>query len=143
MMYLLDTNVISELRKQGSGKADATVVAWVKSIPVDALYVSVISVMELEMGVLSIQRKDSQQGNALRRWLDTQVIPAFDGRILPVDISVAQCCASLHIPDPRSERDALIAATAIVHGMTVVTRNLADFEPTGAKLLNPWLGKPV
>ncbi len=138
MMYLLDTDVISELRKQSTGKADAKVVAWAKSIPADTMYLSVITLMELEMGVLSIQRKDSQQGNALRLWLDTQVIPAFDGRTLPIDIPIARCCAGLHIPDPRSERDALIAATAIVHGMTVVTRNVADFEATGVKLLNPW-----
>lgn len=139
MMYLLDTNVISELRKQTSGKAEKNVVAWAKSVPADSLYLSVITIMELELGVLSIQRKDSQQGNLLRLWLDTQVIPAFSGRTIAIDIPIAQCCAGLHIPDPRSERDALIAATAIVNGMTVVTRNLADFEPTGVKILNPWL----
>mgnify|MGYP001205400107 FL=1 len=139
MMYLLDTNVISELRKQTSGKADKNVVAWAKSIPADNLYLSVITLMELEMGVLSIQRKDTQQGNLLRMWLDSQVIPAFNNRLLAIDGPIAQCCASLHIPDPRSERDALIAATALVNGMTVVTRNLADFESTGVKLLNPWL----
>lgn len=139
MMYLLDTNVVSELRKQTSGKANEKVVAWAKSVSADTLYLSVISLMELEMGVLSIQRKDIKQGNLLRTWLDAQVIPAFSGRTISIDTPIAQCCASLHIPDPRSERDALIAATAIVHGMTVVTRNLADFESTGVKLLNPWL----
>ena len=139
MMYLLDTNVVSELRKQTSGKANENVVAWAKSVSADTLYLSVISLMELEMGVLSIQRKDIQQGNLLRIWLDSQVIPAFNGRTISIDAPIAQCCAGLHIPDPRSERDALIAATAIVHGMTVVTRNLADFESTGVKLLNPWL----
>jgi len=138
MKYLLDTNVISELRKQTSGKADKKVVAWAKSVPADSLYLSVITIMELEMGVLSIQRKDSRQGNLLRLWLDTQVIPSFSGRTISIDAPIAQCCAGLHIPDPRSERDALIAATAIVSGMTVVTRNLADFELTGVKLLNPW-----
>jgi hypothetical protein len=139
MMYLLDTNVVSELRKQTSGKADEKVVAWAKSVPADSLYLSVITIMELEMGVLAIQRKDVRQGNLLRLWLDTQVIPAFSNRTIAIDVAIAQCCASLHIPDPRSERDALIAATAIVNGMTVVTRNLIDFEPTGVKLLNPWL----
>ncbi len=139
MMYLLDTNVISELRKQTSGKADMNVVTWAKSVPADSLYLSVITLMELEMGVLSIQRKDTQQGNLLRMWLDSQVIPAFANRTIPIDVPTAQCCAALHIPDPRSERDALIAATAIDNGMTVVTRNLADFESTGVKLLNPWL----
>lgn len=139
MMYLLDTNVISELRKQGSGKADKNVVAWAKSVSADSLYLSVITIMELELGVLSIQRKDPHQGNLLRLWLDSQVIPAFSNRTLAIDVPIAQCCASLHIPDPRSERDALIAATAIVNGMTVVTRNFADFEPTGVKIVNPWL----
>ncbi len=139
MMYLLDTSVVSELRKQTSGKADTNVVAWAKSVPADSLYLSVITIMELEMGALSIQRKDSRQGNLLRLWLDTQVIPSFSGRTISIDVPIAQCCAGLHIPDPRSERDALIAATAIVNGMTVVTRNSPDFEPTGVKLLNPWL----
>lgn len=139
MMYLLDTNVISELRKQTSGKADAKVVTWARSIPADTLYLSVITVMELEMGVLAIQRKDPKQGNLLRQWLDNHVIPTFNGRTISIDIPIAQCCAGLHIPDPRSERDALIAATAIVNGMTVVTRNLGDFEATGVKLLNPWV----
>ncbi len=139
MMYLLDTNVISELRKQTSGKADAKVVTWARSIPADTLYMSVITVMELEMGVLAIQRKDPKQGSLLRQWLDNHVIPVFNGRTLSIDIPIAQCCAGLHIPDPRSERDALIAATAIVKGMTVVTRNLGDFEATGVKLLNPWV----
>lgn len=139
MMYLLDTNVISELRKQTSGKADKNVVAWARSVPADSLYISVITLMELEMGVLSIQRKDPQQGNILRLWLDSQVIPAFSNRLLAIDVPIAQCCASLHIPDPRSERDALIAATGVVNGLTVVTRNLADFEPTGVKTFNPWL----
>lgn len=138
MKYLLDTNVVSELRKQSAGKADAKVVAWAKSIPADSLYLSVITIMELEIGALSIQRKDPRQGNLLRLWLDTQVIPTFSSRTIAIDIPIAQCCAGLHIPDPRSERDALIAATAIVNGMTVVTRNIADFESTGVKILNPW-----
>lgn len=138
MMYLLDTNVVSELRKQKSGKADEKVIAWAKSVPADSLYLSVITLVELEMGVLSIQRKDSKQGSLLRLWLDAQVIPAFSDRTISIDIPIAQCCASLHIPDPRSERDALIAATAIVNGMTVVTRNIPDFESTGVKVLNPW-----
>lgn len=138
MKYLLDTNVVSELRKQSTGKADAKVVAWAKSVPADNLYLSVITIMELEIGALSIQRKDPRQGNLLRLWLDTQVIPTFSGRTIAIDIPIAQCCAGLHIPDPRSERDALIAATAIVNGMTVVTRNLSDFESTGVKILNPW-----
>ncbi len=138
-MYLLDTNVISELRKDSSGKAHENVIAWSKTVATDSLYISVITIMELEIGLLSVQRKDPIQGQLLRRWVDEQVVPVFARRIMPIDVAVAQCCAALHVPDPRSERDALIAATALVHGMTVVTRNVSDFESSGVKILNPWL----
>lgn len=73
-----------------------------------------------------------------RRMMDGHVLPAFAGRILAIDSSVAQRCAALHIPNPRSDRDSLIAATALVHGMTVVTRNLNHFQPMGVTVLNPW-----
>ena len=137
-MYLLDTNVISELRRAKAGKADPRVVAWGESMPVASLFLSVITLLELEMGVLLIERRDPAQGAILRAWLDSQVLPAFAGRILAIDTAVARRCARLHVPDPRSDRDALIAATALVHGLTVVTRNVADFEPMGVGLLNPW-----
>ena len=78
----------------------------------------------------------------LRAWLELQVLPEFAARTLPVDAALAQRCARLHVPDKRGERDALIAATALVHGMTLVTRNLADFKPTGVTLLNPWEPSP-
>jgi toxin FitB len=137
-MYLLDTNVISELRKAGSGRANAGVVKWADSVATGALYVSAISVLELELGVLQIERKDAEQGALLRAWLDSQVMPAFEGRILPVDASIAKRCAALHVPDPRAERNALIAATALVHGMTIVTRNPSDFGYAGLALIDPW-----
>jgi hypothetical protein len=137
-MFVLDTDVISELRKAKAGKADPNVAAWASSVPATALYVSVITVLELETGVLQVLRRDPRQGALLRAWLDQQVLPAFSGRVLPVDTLVAQRCAALHVPDPRSERDALIAATAMVHHMTVVTRNVADFGVTGVPVLNPW-----
>ena len=127
MMFVLDTNVVSELRKARTGRADAKVMAWAQSVDAADLYVSAITIMELELGVLAIERKDAAQGAMLRSWLDQQVLPEFTNRILPVDTAVAQRCARLHVPDRRSERDALIAATALVHGMTVVTRNVADF----------------
>lgn len=137
-MYLLDTNVVSELRKANSGKASPRVVEWVASVdPID-LYLSAITVLEIEQSVLSMERKDRRQGERLRFWLDTQVIPAFGTRILPVDVAVARRCARLHVPDPHSERDALIAATAIVHGLTVVSRNTADFSGTGVDVYDPW-----
>lgn len=142
-MYLLDTNVVSELRKVRLGRADPHVAAWADGVDTGALYLSAISVMELETGVLRVERRDPGQGGLLRAWLDNQVLPAFAGRVLPVDLAVARRCARLHVPDPRSERDALIAASALVHGMIVVTRNTADFEPTGVAMINPWAATPV
>ena len=138
MMFILDTNVVSELRKVRLGKADVNVTAWAQSVDAADLFVSAITIMELELGVLSIERKDATQGAMLRSWLEQLVLPEFSGRTLSVDTAVAQRCARLHVPDKRGERDALIAATGLVHGMTVVTRNVADFTPTGVKVLNPW-----
>lgn len=138
MMFVLDTNVVSELRKVRLGKADAGVAIWAQSVDAADLFVSSITIMELELGVLSIERKDAAQGAVLRSWLEQQVLPEFADRTLPVDTAVAQRCARLHVPDKRGERDALIAATALVHGMTVVTRNTADFMSTGVALINPW-----
>ena len=138
-MFLLDTNVVSELRKAKSGKAHPSVTAWAARIPAGSLYVSAITLLELEMGVLQIERRDAAQGTVIRTWLDGHVLPAFAGRVLAVDTAVALRCARLHVPDRLSERDAMIAATALVHGMMVVTRNLADFEASGVPLINPWL----
>ena len=135
-MFLLDTNVISELRRPD--RANRNVAAWAASIPVASFFLSVISILEIEIGALRLERRDPAQGAVLRAWLDGQVISRFEGRILPVDIRVAQTCARLHVPDQRSERDALIAATALAHGLTMVTRNTADFTSAGAALLNPW-----
>ena len=137
-MFVLDTNVVSELRKANTGKADANVVAWANSVLPASLFLSAISILELEMGILLIERRDQEQGKMLRNWLENQVLPTFEERILAVDTAVARQCARLHVPDPCSERDALIAATALVHGMTVVTRNVDDFKPTGIAVLNPW-----
>ncbi|MGL6727050.1 type II toxin-antitoxin system VapC family toxin [Xanthomonas hortorum] len=137
-MYVLDTNVLSELRKVSLGKADANVAAWAERVDAADLFVSVITVMELELGVLSIERRDPAQGATLRSWLEQHLLPEFYGRTLPIDTAVAQRCARLHVPDKRGERDALIAATALVHGMAVGTRNAADFRPTGVTVVNPW-----
>jgi predicted nucleic acid-binding protein len=137
-MFVLDTKVVSELRKARHGKADANVVAWSQSVDASELFVSAITIMELELGVLAIERKDAAQGALLRAWLDQHVLPELADRILPVDTAIAQRCARLHVPDKRGERDALIAATALVHRMTLVTRNITDFQPTGVELLNPW-----
>lgn len=137
-MYLLDTNVIAELRKAASPKVDQKVLAWANSVSIASLFLSAITVLELETGTLLVERRDPAQGAVLRTWLNTHVLPTFPDRILPVDTAVAQRCARLHVPDPRSDRDALIAATALVHGMIMVTRNIEDFAPTGVELLNPW-----
>ena len=137
-MYLLDTNVISELRKAKSSKVNQNVLDWANGVSAASLFLSVITVLELETGILFVERRDPAQGAVLRSWLNTHVLPAFSERILPVDTAVAQCCAKLHVPDPHSDRDALIAATALIHGLTVVTRNTGDFATTGVELLDPW-----
>ena len=139
MSHILDTNVVSELRKAASGKADWHVVSWTSRLAAANLFVSVITILELEQGLLLKERRDAKQGAILRRWFENQVIPTFRGRVLPIDTDVARCCARLHVPDPRSDRDALIAATALVHGMAVVTRNASDFAGMGVQVINPWL----
>ena len=126
MTYLLDTNVVSELRR--GRRANARLKAWADSIEADRFHLSAISVLELELGVLSLERRDAAQGGLLRAWLEHKLLPHFADRIIAVDIAVARRCAQLHVPDRRSERDALIAATAPVHRLTVVTRNVRDFE---------------
>ncbi|TGN61757.1 type II toxin-antitoxin system VapC family toxin [Paracoccus liaowanqingii] len=138
MMFILDTNVVSELRKAKAGKADSNVVAWAAVQDPSALFLSAITLLELEMGIRQAERRDSAQGAVLRAWMTDRVLPTFEGRILPVDGPVALCCAALHVPDPRSDRDALIAATGIVHAMPIVTRNVADFAPTGVTIIHPW-----
>ena len=143
MTYLIDTNVWSELRNPG--RADNNVRMWAEEADPALLYLSAVTVFELERGVLLIERRDPEQGSRLRRWLEERVLAPFDGQILPIDTPIARRCAALHVPDPRPERDALIAATALTHGLTVVTRNVGDFEPMGVALLNPWVasGQPT
>jgi toxin FitB len=137
-MYVLDTNVVAELRKAKAGKADKNVTAWANSVAPASLFLSTISVLEMELGVLLLERRDAAQGAILRTWLDSHVLIAFANRILAVDTAVARRCAQLRVPDPKSERDAFIAATALVHGMVVVTRNVADFIATPVTTLDPW-----
>lgn len=138
MRYLLDTNVVSELRKVGDGKADPNVTAWISALDSRDLYISAITILELERGILSIQRRDIEQGARLRAWMDSRVRPEFAQRIIAIDEAIATRCAHLHIPDRRNEADALIAATAVVHGLVVVTRNTQDFQGTGVILVDPW-----
>lgn len=137
-MFLLDTNVVSELRKVKAGKADKHVANWSKSVDANALFISVITVQEIELGVLLKERKDKKQGALLRKWLDDHVIPAFAGRTLPIDATIAKKCAELNAVTPCPYRDSFIAATALVHRMSLVTRDVGDFETMGATLVNPW-----
>jgi predicted nucleic acid-binding protein len=130
---------LAQVRKAAFGKADAQVVGWLDRVDPAAMFLSVIVVMELELGRLGIERRDPAQASRLRHWLEGRVLPAFDGRILPVDLAVARRCARLHAPNPLSDRNAFMAATALVHGMTVVTRNVADFSATGVLFVNPWI----
>jgi len=138
LIFLLDTNVVSEIRKERSGRADANVIRWAAEADPETLFLSAISLMEVETGVFMAERKNPAEGRALRHWLETRLLPQFGKRVLPVDAAVARTCAGLHVPARRPDRDALIAATALVHGMTVVTRNVKDFASTGVAWLNPW-----
>lgn len=137
MSYLLDTNVVSELRKS-ERRASPAVRSWVTSRTPSDLYLCVITILELEIGIARLSRRDPVQSNRLKTWLNDDVLGAFAGRILPIDMPVARRAAQLHVPDPRPERDALIAATAIAHGLSVVTRNVKDFDGLGVDVINPW-----
>lgn len=137
-MFIIDTNVISELRKRNF--ADRRVLEWADRSDQTQFYLSAITVFEVRYAALRVERRDKVQGRQMLAWLQRDILDAFAGRILPIDAEVAAECAALHVPDQKSERDAFIAATAVVHGMSIVTRNTKDFEPMGVKLFNPWLG---
>jgi hypothetical protein len=141
-MFVLDTNVVSELRK-GPARIDRNVERWSSGIDPDHTFLSTITLHELEVGVRQMERRDAKQSAALRSWMADAVLSSFSGRIIPFDTEIALRCAALHVPDPRPMRDSIIAATALMHGMAVVTRNVRDFEPMGVKLLNPWDAAPT
>ncbi len=102
-------------------------------------FLSAITVLEIEQGILRLNRKDAKTAALFRDWLTNYVLKQFDGRILAFDSSTAIRCAAMHVPDPKPDRDSMIAATASVHGLTVATRNVADFEACGVPVFNPWL----
>jgi predicted nucleic acid-binding protein len=135
-MFLLDTNVLLELRRRD--RTDKNVATWANSVHASDLFLSAITILEIEAGTLTLLSRNPTQGAVLRKWIDNRVPPAFRGRILAVDTEVAQRCATLHVPNPRAERDALIAATALAYRFQVVTRNVADFAPREVASLNPW-----
>ena len=138
-MFVLDTNIVSELRKAASGRANSGVTDWANSVPATLMFLSVISLHELEHGVLLAERSDPTKGAILRTWLDSSVNPAFKDRLLSVNAEIARQSAALHVPNPAPFRDALIAATAIHHDMTVITRNTSDFDRfTDLTVTNPW-----
>jgi predicted nucleic acid-binding protein len=137
-MFVIDTNVISELQKIQRGKADPRVSRWVSAVDLTAMFLSTMTIYEPEYGALLLERRDPSQGRALRRWLDGPLLENFASRVLAVDATIARRCAALNVPNLCSFRDALVAATALVHDMTVVTRNVRDFERTGVALVNPW-----
>lgn len=134
-MYLLDTNVLSEFQKS---RPDEHFINWVGSVDPFNLYISVLTVMEIEIGILRLARRDEVQAMRLRNWLEASVLEGFEGRVLPISLEVCRRAAQTHVPDPKAEIDALIAATASVHGLTVVTRNVKDFLALGVPLFNPW-----
>ena len=134
-MYLLDTNVISELRKR---RGNPGVKQWVAGRSVADLAISVVTIIEIETGILRKGRSDPDQARILTRWFEGHVLMGFADRILPLDLSAARRVASLHVPDQAPQHDALIAGTALARGLTVVTRNTRDFERAGVDCLNPW-----
>ena len=137
-MFLLDTNIVSESRKLGTSRVDACAAQWFSRVDVETTFVSAMTIFELERGVQQMERRDAKQGSVLRRWLDDQIMTAYENRTLPLSRAVALICAGLHIPDPKSERDAWIAATAIDAGLTLATRNVGDFESMGVGLIDPF-----
>lgn len=136
MTFLLDTNVVSEIRRPT--RMPKTVADWFNGVEADAMFLSVATLLEIEVGIRRLERRDPSQGAILRRWKSESLIRTFRGRVLPVDEDVAQCCGAIQVPDQRPLLDSIIAATAIVHKLMVVTRNVEDFRSMPVAVVNPW-----
>jgi toxin FitB len=136
-MFLLDTNVVSEARRPA--RLPRPVTDWFASTNAETMFISVATLLEIEVGVQRLERRDQSQGAVLRRWQSLSLTPSFDGRILPFTEQIANCCAAMHVPDPRPLLDSMIAATAIIHKLTLVTRNVADFAGMSVRVFNPWV----
>ncbi|HEX7089914.1 MAG TPA: type II toxin-antitoxin system VapC family toxin [Longimicrobiales bacterium] len=139
-MYLLDTNVVSELRKP---RRDPGVVQWLAQVPADGLYLSVITIGEIARGIAKQRRTGTEQSishaDALQAWLEG-LLADYSQRILPVDVAIATRWGRLCDAHPQHPTDMLIAATALDHGLTVVTRNVAHFRPAGVPVIDPFSG---
>jgi predicted nucleic acid-binding protein len=133
--YLVDTNVISEVRR--GSRCDAAVAAWWSSVPEHSIFFSVLTIGEIRKGIESLRRRDIRAAAGLEKWLFS-VIRAHADRILIVDLAVVEEWGRLNVPNPLPAVDGLIAATAKIHGLTLVTRNTADIARTGVDALNPW-----
>jgi toxin FitB len=125
------------MRRISAGRGNPNVVGWFKAVDHSALYLSVITVLELELGCQLIERRDAAQGAVLRRWL-RGLLEGYRDRIIAIDSDIATRAASLHVPNPRESHDALIAASALIQRLVVVTRNVNDFEVDGLRVINPW-----
>lgn len=134
-MYLLDTGVVFELRNARAGQSDPRFASWATGLARQSLFISALTLLELDSGVARTAQRDKVAGVALRQWIDNQVLGAFDGRILPVDTAVVRRRAQLPYADAR---DGLLAATAVEHGLTLATRHPGAFKAGRVKLINPW-----
>jgi toxin FitB len=135
---LLDTNVVSELRKTNTPHVNASVVSWSRTFSASDFCISVMTLMEIEIGVLRLERRDPAQGSSLRGWFESQVLKGFEGRIIDIDARIVRKASGFHVPDPKPDRDAFIGATAGAYSLTLATRNIRDFAAMGIDLINPW-----